>query len=103
MRAKSNAASRDAAPGKWQRVADSGHFWPIDQEALVFDQTDAPIPHEHPQDAEPRGTDQRQLEVHTMSTRKTTWFYGALIAMASLAIGMVIASRLDMTPSSAAQ
>jgi serine protease Do len=38
-----------------------------------------------------------------MSTRKTTWFYGALIAMASLAIGMVIASRLDMTPSSAAQ
>ena len=38
-----------------------------------------------------------------MSTRKTTWFYGALIAMASLAIGMVLASRLDMTPSSAAQ
>ncbi len=38
-----------------------------------------------------------------MSTRKTTWFYGALIAMASLAIGMVIPSRLDMTPSSAAQ
>jgi serine protease Do len=38
-----------------------------------------------------------------MSTRKTTWFYGALIAMASLAIGMVIASRLDMTPASSAQ
>lgn len=38
-----------------------------------------------------------------MSTRKTTWFYGALIAMASLAIGMVIASRLDMAPSSSAQ
>jgi serine protease Do len=38
-----------------------------------------------------------------MSTRKTTWFYGALIAMASLAIGMVITSRLDMTSPSAAQ
>jgi serine protease Do len=38
-----------------------------------------------------------------MSTRKTTWFYAALIAMASLAIGMVIASRLDMTPASSAQ
>ena len=33
-----------------------------------------------------------------MSTRKTTVFYAALIAMASIAIGMVIASRLDMTP-----
>ena len=32
-----------------------------------------------------------------MSTRKTTLFYAALIAMASVAIGMVIASRLDMT------
>jgi len=40
-----------------------------------------------------------------MSTRKTTWFYGALIAMASLAIGMVLASpsRLDLTPHSYAQ
>jgi serine protease Do len=38
-----------------------------------------------------------------MSTRKTTWFYTALIAVASLAIGMVIASRLDMAPASMAQ
>jgi len=38
-----------------------------------------------------------------MSTRKTTLFYAALIAMASVAIGMVIASRLDMTAPSAAQ
>jgi serine protease Do len=38
-----------------------------------------------------------------MSTRKTTWFYAALIAVASLAIGMVIASRLDMAPASTAQ
>jgi serine protease Do len=38
-----------------------------------------------------------------MSTRKTTWFYAALIAMASVAIGMVIASRLDMTAPSSAQ
>ena len=38
-----------------------------------------------------------------MSTRKTTWFYSALIAVASLAIGMVIASRLDMAPASMAQ
>jgi serine protease Do len=38
-----------------------------------------------------------------MSTRKTTLFYAVLIAVASLAVGMVIASRLDLTPSSAAQ
>jgi serine protease Do len=38
-----------------------------------------------------------------MSTRKTTWFYGALISVASIAIGMVIASRIDMTPLSSAQ
>ena len=38
-----------------------------------------------------------------MPTRKTTWFYAALIAVASLAIGMVIASRLDMAPASTAQ
>src|SRR5688572_23955436 len=38
-----------------------------------------------------------------MSTRKTTLFYAALIAMASVAIGMVIASRLDMTAPSSAQ
>ena len=38
-----------------------------------------------------------------MSTRKTTLFYSALIAVASLAVGMVIASRLDLTPASSAQ
>jgi len=38
-----------------------------------------------------------------MSTRKTTLFYGLLIAVASLAVGMVIASRLDLTPASSAQ
>jgi len=37
------------------------------------------------------------------SSRKTTFFYVALIAMASLVVGMVIASRLDLTPSSSAQ
>jgi serine protease Do len=38
-----------------------------------------------------------------MSTRKTTLFYAVLIAVASLAVGMVIASRLDLTPTSSAQ
>ncbi|MEO5821576.1 MAG: trypsin-like peptidase domain-containing protein [Vicinamibacteraceae bacterium] len=38
-----------------------------------------------------------------MSSRKTTFFYAALIAVVSLAIGMVIASRLDMAPRSEAQ
>jgi serine protease Do len=38
-----------------------------------------------------------------MSTRKTTLFYAVLIAVASAAIGMVIASRLDLSPASAAQ
>ena len=38
-----------------------------------------------------------------MSTRKTTLFYGLLIAVSSLAVGMVIASRLDLAPTSAAQ
>jgi serine protease Do len=38
-----------------------------------------------------------------MSNRKTTLFYALLIAVASLAVGMVIASRLDLTPQSAAQ
>ena len=38
-----------------------------------------------------------------MSNRKTTFFYTALIAVASLAVGMVIASRLGMTPTSMAQ
>ncbi len=38
-----------------------------------------------------------------MSTRKTTLFYSVLIAVASLAVGMVIASRLDLAPTSSAQ
>ena len=38
-----------------------------------------------------------------MSTRKTTVFYVMLIAVASLAVGMVMASRLDLSPQSAAQ
>src|ERR671910_237511 len=38
-----------------------------------------------------------------MSNRKTTFFYAVLIAIASLAVGMVIASRLGMSPASIAQ
>jgi serine protease Do len=38
-----------------------------------------------------------------MSTRKTTLFYVILIAVASVAVGMVIASRLDLSPDSSAQ
>jgi serine protease Do len=38
-----------------------------------------------------------------MSSRKTTLFYALLIAVASLAVGMVIASRLDLSPTSSAQ
>lgn len=38
-----------------------------------------------------------------MSTRKTTLFYALLISVASVAIGMVLASRLDLSPDSAAQ
>ena len=38
-----------------------------------------------------------------MSTRKTALFYGVLIAVASMAIGIVIASRLDLAPASMAQ
>src|SRR3982750_306722 len=38
-----------------------------------------------------------------MSNRKTTLFYALLIAVSSLAVGMVIASRLDLTPVSSAQ
>ena len=37
-----------------------------------------------------------------MSTRKTTLFYTVLVAIASLAVGMVIASRLDLSPTSSA-
>ena len=38
-----------------------------------------------------------------MSTRKIPFFYALLVAIASLAVGMVIASRLGLSPSSAAQ
>src|SRR3954452_21495602 len=38
-----------------------------------------------------------------MSTRKTTLIYALPIAVASLAVGMVLASRLDLTPTSSAQ
>ena len=38
-----------------------------------------------------------------MSNRKTTFFYALLIAVASLAVGLVIASRLGLSPESAAQ
>src|SRR5262245_65147562 len=38
-----------------------------------------------------------------MYNRKTTLFYALLIAIASLAVGMVIASRLELSPHSAAQ
>src|SRR5262245_30214928 len=42
-------------------------------------------------------------EVVTMSTRKTTIFYVLLAMTASLFVGMVIASRLDLAPASSAQ
>jgi serine protease Do len=38
-----------------------------------------------------------------MSSGKTTIFYTMLVAVASIAVGMVIASRLDLAPGSAAQ
>ncbi len=38
-----------------------------------------------------------------MSNRKATFFYALLIAIASLAVGMVLASRLGLSPESAAQ
>jgi len=38
-----------------------------------------------------------------MSNRKTTLFYAVLVAVASMAIGMVIASRMDLSPASSAQ
>jgi len=37
-----------------------------------------------------------------MATRKSSLFYGVLIAISSLVVGMVIASRLDLTPLSSA-
>ena len=42
-------------------------------------------------------------EEEGMSTRKSTAFYAVLIAVTSVAVGMVIASRLDLSPQSAAQ
>src|SRR5207244_10190880 len=39
----------------------------------------------------------------SMSTRKTTLFYFLVTIVASLAVGMVIASRLDLAPASSAQ
>jgi serine protease Do len=38
-----------------------------------------------------------------MSSRKTTLFYAVLLSVASLAVGMIIASRLDLSPPSSAQ
>src|SRR3954468_24040738 len=38
-----------------------------------------------------------------MSTGKTSAFYAILIAVAGMAVGMVIASRLDLPPASSAQ
>src|SRR6188508_363048 len=38
-----------------------------------------------------------------MSTGKTSVFYGLLIAVAGMAVGLVIASRLDLAPASSAQ
>ena len=38
-----------------------------------------------------------------MSTRRSTLFYGLLLVLASIMVGMVLASRLDLTPRSAAQ
>src|SRR5262245_29215057 len=38
-----------------------------------------------------------------MSTRKTTVFYVLLTAVAAMAVGMVLASRFDLTPASSAQ
>jgi len=38
-----------------------------------------------------------------MSTRRSTWFYGLLIVLASITVGMGLASRLDLTSRSSAQ
>src|SRR5687767_4141937 len=43
------------------------------------------------------------VRVLLMSNRKTSFFYAVLIAFASLAVGMVLASRLGMSPTSTAQ
>src|SRR5262245_41184154 len=43
------------------------------------------------------------VRMFLMSNRKTTFFYAVLIAIASLAVGMVMASRLGMAPASIAQ
>ena len=38
-----------------------------------------------------------------MSTRRSTWFYGLLLVLASVTVGMVLASRLDLSSHSSAQ
>jgi serine protease Do len=38
-----------------------------------------------------------------MSTRRSTWFYGLLLVLASITVGMVLASRLDLASQSSAQ
>jgi serine protease Do len=38
-----------------------------------------------------------------MASRKTTLFYAVLLSIASLAVGMILASRLDLSPTSSAQ
>lgn len=38
-----------------------------------------------------------------MSTRKSSVFYGLLIGFTSLVVGIIIASRLDLTPASLAE
>ena len=38
-----------------------------------------------------------------MSTRRSTWFYGLLLAFASVIVGMVLAARFELSPRSAAQ
>jgi serine protease Do len=43
------------------------------------------------------------LETSEMTTRKTTVFYGVLIALASIAVGMVIASQWGLPQASSAQ
>ena len=49
------------------------------------------------------GSKQLLLETTEMSTRKTTVFYGVLIAIASIAVGMVIASQWGLPQASSAQ
>src|SRR5262249_47705424 len=45
----------------------------------------------------------RSFREELMSTRRTTLFYVLLTAVASFAVALVVASRLDLTPASSAQ